>query len=130
MPKQKFAPLDSTYMGISLVGLIISLYYLINPEIQIASFFISFFIIILLIFTFRKGRSDLPYVIMSILGIIASIIFYHYINSEALAEEVVISHMTWGITFAIFFGYMFVSAMTSMTKAEPAEFIRTEEKKS
>jgi hypothetical protein len=116
MRKKKviFAPLNSTYMGISILGLLVSLYYLANPTIKIGQIFLSFFAIMFLIAIVARGKSSLPYMLSSVLGIIASI------QVTLLPDE------SWGFTFLIFFGIMFISAVISMTKASPKAFVELE----
>ena len=50
----------------------------------------------------------------SIMGLIASLIFAQ--NPDP----------TWGVAFAFFFGFMFVSSMVSMTVADPDAFVHVE----
>ncbi|MBT3721031.1 hypothetical protein HN789_06405 [archaeon] len=126
MAKSSFAPLNGTFMGVSIVGLLISIYYVIYPTINISSFFSAFFIILFIMSALSKGKSSLGYMMVSILGIIASIIFYYYINSDKLSGELFISPQTWGLTFAIFFAYMFFNSMVSMTVANPDDFVEIE----
>ena len=114
--KVTFAPLNSTYMGVSILGLLVSLYYLVDPSIKIGQIFLSFFTIMFLLALFSKGQSSLPYMLSSVIGIIASI------------QVTVLPNVSWGYTFTFFFGIMFLSAIISMTKASPNAFVELESK--
>jgi len=96
----KFAPLNSVYMAISLIGLLVSFFYLIDPTIRFDQVLISFFLLIFITSLFTKDTSNISYMYASIIGFIASLIFG--LNPDP----------TWAVAFMIFFGIMFVSAMS------------------
>jgi|SaaInlV_120m_DNA_4_1040238.scaffolds.fasta_scaffold52030_1 hypothetical protein len=111
--KFTFAPINNKYMAISIVGLLISLYYLMDPTIQIGVFFVAFFLVMFII-TFLSKEISFPYMIASLIGFVASLIFAQ------------IPDPTWGVTFVIFFGYMFFTSVVSMTRADPNSFVELE----
>lgn len=118
--KSNFAPLNNLYMMASIVGLLISLYYIITPTLNIGQLFLSFFIILFVVELLRKSPSSFAYLITLILGIIGSVIF------SLLPLNVGDQHLSWGYTFVIFFGIMFFTSMVSMTKADPNGFVDLE----
>ena len=111
--KFKFAPLNNAFMGMSLIGLIVSVYYVANPTLDFGLLLVTFFLVLFFITYFSK-KLELPYMIASVMGLIASLIFAQ--NPDP----------TWGVAFVFFFGFMFASSMVSMTVSDPDAFVHVE----
>jgi Na+/proline symporter len=110
-------------MGVSLFGLLVSLYYTVNPNSALKYSFAAFFGLILVVSLFTKDSSAAGYVIASVLGLIISLIF-----ANKPPDAWLVSPETWGVTFSVFFAVMLVSAIISMTYAQPEDFVELETK--